>query len=87
MPFVAVTLLQSAQSILTQFSSSLQQRAIANFKASGVDVRLGVAVTCLSRDEIELRGGEKIPYGICVWSTGGCRKHCCLLEVEHAVLS
>jgi len=87
MPYVAVTLLQSAPEHPHTFSSSLQQRAIANFKASGIDVRLGVAVTRLSRDEIELRGGEKIPYGICVWSTGGCKKHCCLFRVWYAELS
>jgi NADH dehydrogenase FAD-containing subunit len=44
MPFVTVSLYQSAQSILTQFSGSLQQRAIQNFKATGVKVVLGVQV-------------------------------------------
>jgi NADH dehydrogenase FAD-containing subunit len=45
MPFVTVSLYQSAQSILTQFSGSLQKRAIQNFKASGVSVVLGVQVS------------------------------------------
>jgi hypothetical protein len=45
MPFVTVSLYQSAQSILTQFSGSLQQRAIQNFKATGVSVVLGVQVS------------------------------------------
>lgn len=75
MKYVNITLLQSAQSILTQFSGSLQQRALANFQSSGVDVRLGVAVTKVTRDEmtIKVKGEEVeevVPYGICVWSTG-----------------
>eukprot|EP00879_Flechtneria_rotunda_P028998 GHRR01031249.1.p1 GENE.GHRR01031249.1~~GHRR01031249.1.p1 ORF type:complete len:213 (-),score=52.22 GHRR01031249.1:128-766(-) len=77
MPYVTVSLFQSAQSILTQFSSILQQRALQNFKASGVDVRTGVRVTEVTRDEITIMDKdkiEKIPYGICVWSTGNAAR-------------
>jgi NADH dehydrogenase FAD-containing subunit len=73
MDYVTVSLLQSGQSILTTFSGSLQQRALANFKATGVDVRLQVRVTRVTRDTIELSQDgktEELPYGICVWSTG-----------------
>lgn len=75
MKYVTINLFQSAQSILTQFSGSLQKRALDNFKATGVDVRLGVAVTKVTRDEltIKVKGEDKeevVPYGICVWSTG-----------------
>lgn len=78
MPFVTVSLYQSAQSILTQFSGSLQQRALANFKATGINVRLNVAVTEVTRDTIKLKAKdsdevETIPYGQCVWSTGEFR--------------
>lgn len=38
MPYVTVTLLQSANSILTTFTGSLQKRALANFSATGVKV-------------------------------------------------
>ncbi|KAF8058293.1 SPAC3A11.07 [Scenedesmus sp. PABB004] len=78
MPFVRVSLLQSADSILTQFSGSLQERALANFQASGVEVRLAVRVTGVTRDVIRLRaaGGaeEELRYGICVWSTGNAAR-------------
>jgi NADH:ubiquinone reductase (non-electrogenic) len=73
MPYVKVTLLQSANSILTTFSGSLQKRALANFKATGVNVRLAVRVTKVTRDTIELTADgqqESLDYGICVWSTG-----------------
>jgi NADH dehydrogenase FAD-containing subunit len=74
MPFVQVTLLQSANSILTTFSGSLQERALANFRATGVNVRLAVRVTQVTRDTIQLTADgkqEEMDYGICVWSTGG----------------
>ncbi len=80
MPYVTVTLLQSANSILTTFSGSLQQRALANFKATGVNVRLAVRVTKVERDVIELTADGKqecMEYGLCVWSTGevvGCMR-------------
>jgi NADH dehydrogenase FAD-containing subunit len=73
MPYVTVSLLQSANSILTTFSGSLQQRALENFKATGVNVRLGVRVTNVTRDTIELTADGKqevLDYGVCVWSTG-----------------
>lgn len=74
MPYVKVTLLQSANSILTTFSGSLQKRALANFSATGVNVRLAVRVTKVTRDTIELTADgkqESVDYGVCVWSTGG----------------
>lgn len=79
MPYVTVSLLQSANSILTTFSGSLQKRAIENFKATGVNVRLGVRVTNVTRDTIELTADGKqevIDYGVCVWSTGAGVKVC-----------
>ncbi|GBG00600.1 NADH dehydrogenase [Raphidocelis subcapitata] len=78
MPFVKVTLLQNAQSILTTFSAPLQAQAIRNFEATGIDVRLGVRVTAVERDFMTLKtkDGEeqKLPYGVCVWSTGNAAR-------------
>lgn len=70
MKHVKVTLLQSAQTILTQFKSQLAARALENFKAIGVDVRTGVRVTEVTSDEVVLGTGERIRYGVCVWSAG-----------------
>eukprot|EP00882_Tetradesmus_deserticola_P001020 GHRQ01001105.1.p1 GENE.GHRQ01001105.1~~GHRQ01001105.1.p1 ORF type:complete len:649 (+),score=345.14 GHRQ01001105.1:241-2187(+) len=79
MPLVSVSLYQSAQSILTQFSGSLQQRAIQNFKATGVSVVLGVQVTEVQRDFIKIKSKasdevQNVPYGLCVWSTGNAAR-------------
>lgn len=70
MQYVRVSLLQSAQSILSQFDSKLQVSALENFKRTGVEVRTGVRVVAVTQDQLLLAGGERIDYGVCVWSTG-----------------
>ncbi len=52
MPDVQVVLLQSAQSILTQFSGRLQQRALAALQKEGVTVRVGVRVIAVTQDQV-----------------------------------
>ena len=39
-----VTLLQSDKAILSAFSASLQERALATLRSEGIDVKLGVRV-------------------------------------------
>jgi NADH:ubiquinone reductase (non-electrogenic) len=52
MPYVKVTLLQSAQSILTMFSASLQGQALKNFERTGVTVRTGVKVIGITSEKV-----------------------------------
>lgn len=52
MPDVEVVLLQSAQSILTQFGAGLQQRALAALEKGKVNVRLGVRVIAVTQDQV-----------------------------------
>lgn len=68
--YVQVTLLQSGQGILTQFDSRLAQRALDNLVSTGVTVRTGVRVVEVTPSEVVLTGGERLEYGVCVWSTG-----------------
>ncbi|GIL69240.1 hypothetical protein Vretimale_12635 [Volvox reticuliferus] len=70
MPYVRVTLLQSAQQILTQFDEGLGQRALEALTSSGVEVRTGVRVVQVTTNRVILKGGEEIPCGVCVWSAG-----------------
>eukprot|EP00887_Chlorella_sp_A99_P000732 scaffold5.g732.t1 len=68
-----VSLFNSGQAILMTFDSTLQQRALENFKRTGVEVRLGMQVTEVKQDVIVVGSGEEreeIPYGVCVWSAG-----------------
>lgn len=70
MPFVRVSLLQSAQSILTQFDSKLAARALEDLRRSGVEIRTGVRVVQVTDKQVVLKGGEREDYGVCVWSCG-----------------
>lgn len=64
-----MTLLQSGKSILTQFETSLQNRALENFRGR-VEVRLQVRVSEVMKEEVVLQNGERIRYGILVWAAG-----------------
>ncbi|CAL8465647.1 g5183 [Coccomyxa elongata] len=70
MPYVQVTLLQHAHSVLTMFTEELQERALVALRQEGVHVRLGVRVVAVTQDQVILEGGEHIAYGACVWSAG-----------------
>ena len=126
---VRVTLLQSAQTILTQFDADLAKKALDNLARTGVDVRTGVRVVEVtqklvggwvrggSRGEVHqsvlwwklhrswwlftpvysghpegrttgcvrghtppspaqviLKGGERLDYGLCIWSAGNASR-------------
>jgi NADH:ubiquinone reductase (non-electrogenic) len=74
MPYVSVTLLQSAQSVLTAFAAALQERALNALKTSGIEARLGVRVVEVTKNEVVLKTGERLPAGLCVWSTGNAAR-------------
>ncbi|KIZ07870.1 NADH dehydrogenase [Monoraphidium neglectum] len=79
MRFVRVTLLQNMDSILTTFSAPMQAQAIKTMQKQAVDIRLGVRVTAIARDEITLcnvktNAEEKMPYGLCLWSAGNAAR-------------
>lgn len=69
MSLIRVTLLQSGKSILTQFETSLQNRALDNFRGR-VRIRLRVRVSEVTKEEVVLQSGERIRYGILVWAAG-----------------
>jgi NADH dehydrogenase FAD-containing subunit len=52
MPYVRVTLLQSAQQILMQFDAKLAVQAMQNLKESGVEVRTGVRVVEVTSKQV-----------------------------------
>lgn len=70
MKLVTVTLLQSADSILTQFEGALQKRALDNFSKRRVDIMLGARVTKVTDSVVELKDGSEVPYSILVWAAG-----------------
>jgi len=74
MPYVSVTLLQSAQSVLTAFAATLQQNALNALSSSGIETKLGVRVVEVTASEVVLKTGERLPAGLVVWSTGNAAR-------------
>jgi hypothetical protein len=56
--YVRVTLLQSAQTILTMFSAALQDYALSAFERTGVAVRTGVKVIGITSDKVQITGSS-----------------------------
>eukprot|EP00871_Galdieria_phlegrea_P005488 jgi/Galph1/5940/GphlegSOOS_G4612.1 len=67
---VKVILLQSGESILTQFDRTLQEKALENFRQSNIEVITKARVTEVTATHIKLRDGKEIPYGLVVWAAG-----------------
>ncbi|GAX78639.1 hypothetical protein CEUSTIGMA_g6077.t1 [Chlamydomonas eustigma] len=74
MKYVKVTLLQSAQTILTQFKAGLAQKALENLSNTGVQVMTGVRVVEVTQSLVILKDGRKLRYGLCVWSAGNAAR-------------
>lgn len=66
---VSVVLLQSSDSLLTQFEDSLQTLAISNFKGR-VEVVFNARVVEVTKDEVVLKDGRHFPHGLLVWAAG-----------------
>lgn len=69
-----VTLLQSAPFILGQFVERLQERALADLRLSGVDVRLNTRVASVGPGVVTLADGTCLQCGLIVWSTGNAAR-------------
>jgi len=67
---VQVLLLQSGDSILTQFDRTLQDKALENFRQSNIQVITKARVTEVTSTHIRLKDGTEIPYGLAVWAAG-----------------
>mmetsp|Transcript_9671 Transcript_9671/g.22190 ORF Transcript_9671/g.22190 Transcript_9671/m.22190 type:complete len:439 (+) Transcript_9671:1-1317(+) len=67
---IKITLLEAGTKLLTAFDRRIVSSAMANFEKMGIEVRVGARVEEVGQTEISLAGGEKIPFGLCVWSAG-----------------
>jgi NADH:ubiquinone reductase (non-electrogenic) len=70
---IQVTLLQSGDSLLTQFEESLQKMAVDNFR-SRVRVEFNARVTKVNESTLELADGRVVDYGILVWAAGNATR-------------
>lgn len=55
--------------ILLPFDKDLREYALKSLQGSGVNF-VDSAVKAVHEDELVLRDGTNVPYGVCVWSTG-----------------
>eukprot|EP01133_Synstelium_polycarpum_P004223 gene4223-4923_t len=67
---VKITLLEASPNILGAFDATLINKALTNFKKSGVDVRTSTPVKEVHDGHVVLKDGKEVPFGLLVWSTG-----------------
>ena len=67
---VRITLLESSGSILGAFDQSLSRFAARRFRRQDIDVRTHTRVTAIDVDGVSLDNGERLAYGVAVWSAG-----------------
>lgn len=67
---VTITLLEAGPTILGSFDEKLRERAYQLFQRQQINIRLGTAVTEVSRTHLDLASGERVAYGILLWATG-----------------
>lgn len=70
MEYFSVSLVQRQNTILTQFDGVLQQRAMDNFKQSGINVITGANVVEVTPTAILLKDGRELPQGMTLWAAG-----------------
>ena len=69
-PYTAITILEAGTSILSAFDRVLSDYTATLFRRQRINVRTNSPVAEVSDLGITLRNGEKMPYGLLVWSTG-----------------
>jgi len=67
---IQVMLIEASDHLLGPFDARLVSYVEALLKKRKFDVRTGVRVTAVHRNDVELSSGETVPCGLVVWSTG-----------------
>ncbi|HEX2223564.1 MAG TPA: FAD-dependent oxidoreductase [Thermoanaerobaculia bacterium] len=69
-PYVRIILVEATERILTTFDEALGLYAQQHFLREGIQVRLSSPVEAIGPDEVRLKNGERIPYGLVLWAGG-----------------
>lgn len=69
-PLASLTVFDVAPRILPGFDATLADYAIRKFTRQGMEIRTGTKISRVEKDGLILESGEKVPHGLCVWSTG-----------------
>ncbi|CAM9093564.1 unnamed protein product [Ascophyllum nodosum] len=66
---ISVTVV-SAGKVLPMFDKVLQDRGLKLLRKQGVEVLLGEVAAKVTEEEVILKNGKRIPYGLCFWAGG-----------------
>jgi len=69
-PFFRVTLIEASDKVLGTFAPALARYALKRLRSRDVTVRTNTRIARVEPGYVELSDGERIPFGLCVWSTG-----------------
>eukprot|EP00741_Cyanophora_paradoxa_P022379 tig00021462_g21605.t1 len=74
-PYVKITLIESLDHVLSMFSRQISDYAEKRFKRQAIEVQTRSRVNEVEKGSITVQRSEtgevvKIPFGLCVWSTG-----------------
>jgi NADH:ubiquinone reductase (non-electrogenic) len=67
---VSITLFEAGDALLNTFDAALSDYTIKIFQRQKISVRLQSQVAKVEANEILLKDGSRVPYGMMVWSTG-----------------
>eukprot|EP00752_Nemacystus_decipiens_P005671 g5132.t1 len=60
----------SSGKVLPMFEEVLQNRGLNLLQSQGIQVLLGNVASEVTKDEVILKNGRRVPYGLCFWAGG-----------------
>ncbi|HTP13893.1 MAG TPA: FAD-dependent oxidoreductase, partial [Bacteroidota bacterium] len=70
MPFVQITILEAGGTILSTFDETLREYTSRLFRREHIEIQENSPVVSVDEQNVRLKNGTDIPYGLLVWSTG-----------------
>ena len=67
---VTMSVYDVSKRILSSFDENLGSYAMERFKRKGIQLQLGMSVKEVKSNELMLNNGDKVGFGLLVWSTG-----------------
>ncbi|CAM9618636.1 unnamed protein product, partial [Hapterophycus canaliculatus] len=67
--FINLTVVSSGK-VLPMFEEVLQNRGLNLLQSQGIQVLLGNVASEVTTDEVVLKNGKRVPYGLCFWAGG-----------------
>ncbi|CAM9719719.1 unnamed protein product [Ectocarpus sp. 12 AP-2014] len=66
---ITLTVVSSGK-VLPMFEEVLQNRGLKLLRSQGIEILLGSAASEVTKEEVFLKNGKRIPYGLCFWAGG-----------------